>query len=72
MDEKVSTDATPQTEFKKIPTLSTEKAPTTTPQQSTTFLPLPSPQPRLPKKLKNMDMLNKTEREVMAVCEWLF
>jgi hypothetical protein len=40
----------------------------TTPQQSTTSLPLPSPQPRLPKKLgiNHMDLLYKTEREVMV------
>lgn len=41
----------------------------TTPQQSTTSLPPPpSPQPRLPKKLgiNHMDLLYKTEREVMV------
>lgn len=107
-DKKHSTDgpgrqAIPQTEIKRIPTMSTGKGPnpkalgkrphyrdfisppisltslrsfvtttTTTQQQqhqqSTTSLPPPSPQPRLPKKLgiNHMDLLYKTEREVMV------
>ena len=91
-DEKVFTDATPQTGIKKIPTLSTEKG--SNPKElgkrssspisltswyySTTIYKISTPTvaststPEETWGINHMDLLYKTERELMAICEWLF